>query len=61
MINQPRENEPLSSRPTQRAASVMVKANKWLPARVAQDGVQPDIIYPHGLQQLRGLFVGAAI
>lgn len=44
MINQPGENEPLSSRPTQRAASVMVRANKWLPACVAEDGVQPDII-----------------
>lgn len=44
MINQPRENGPLSSRPTQRAASVMVKANKWLPACVAEDGVQLDII-----------------
>ena len=37
MINQPRENEPLSSRPMQRAASVMVKPNKWLPALVAED------------------------
>lgn len=37
MINQPRENEPLSSRPMQCAASVMVEANKWLPACVAED------------------------
>lgn len=32
MINQPAENEPLSRHPMQCAASVMVKANKWLPA-----------------------------
>lgn len=43
MINQPRENEPLSSRPMQCAASVMVEANKWLPACVAEDRVQLDI------------------
>lgn len=35
MINQPRENEPLSSRLMQRAASVMLQPNKWLPALVA--------------------------
>lgn len=34
MINQPRENEPLSSRLMQRAASVMLQPNKWLPASV---------------------------
>lgn len=39
MINQPRENEPLSSRLMQRAASVMVEPNKWLPALVAEDRV----------------------
>lgn len=34
MINQPGENEPPSSRPMQRAASVMLQPNKWLPALV---------------------------
>lgn len=37
MINQPVENEPLSRHPMQCVASVMVKANKWLPAFVAED------------------------
>lgn len=44
MINQPAENEPLSRHPMQRAASVMVKANKWIPAFVAQDRAELDII-----------------